>query len=103
VLAALVYVWARGTSDDLELAIMVVAGVLPFWVIWMQRTLARAFLFGPVTTLVIAAIAWLAWDADESDWLMKLLAGVALVAYALYSLVVFAVAAWWRRRKQTPS
>jgi hypothetical protein len=100
VLAALIYMWARG-EERVEGAILVVAALLPFWAIWRQRahSLGRAFLLGPVTALAIAVGAWIAWDADERDWLMKILAAFFIGTYVLYCLVVFAIAAWWRRRR----
>lgn len=99
-LVALIYLWVHGVVPDLS--ILAVAAVAPFWVMWCQRghSLRRAFLLGPVVMIGAAIAWWLLWDADERDWLMHLLAGAAIVAYAIYNLIVFAIAAIVGRRRR---
>src|SRR5688500_1704466 len=104
ILVAIAYLWLEGVFlPGSEIAFAVTAAVLPFWAMWVGRrhSVLRALLLGPGTAVLGAAavLVWSLLDPDrapigELDWLLVLVAIAALVLYALYCAVAFAVAAW---------
>jgi hypothetical protein len=82
---------------------------LPIWCVMVSRSvpLRRVFLVGPGSLICayVGIIAWLFWDLRDAPghgaWLamLALLAYLAAVGgYLIYCLLVFGVAARWRRR-----
>ena len=86
-------------------------GALPIWCALASRStpLRRAFLVGPgsLISVYVGIIAWFLWDLRDAPghgaWLalLGLLAYLAVVGvYLIYCLLVFGVAARWRRKSQ---
>ncbi len=110
ILVAIVYLWIEGVVlPGSQLAFALTAAALPLWAMWCgrRRSVLRAMLLGPGTAILGAAavLVWALLDpasapVGELDLLVLLVAGAALVLYAIYCAVAFALAAWLLRRRR---
>ena len=108
ILLAIAYLWLSGVYLPGSAQVFLAAAVLlPFWALWFGRArpLGRTLLLGPGVAIA-GAIAMLVWWVIEAGpigdlgWLVVIAVAAAIAGYAAYCAIVFAIAAWWRRRRR---
>jgi hypothetical protein len=102
-LLALGFLWSRELALWFsDIAFILIAAALPVWALFVPppRSLWRAFWLGPGVAIALALAVWLPWDpGGDLGGLIKFLVLAAIGIYFLYCGIVFAIAAWSRRRR----